>query len=75
MPTCHRTLYAFPKLDVALRPELIKSKGSPCLGSACAMWVHKENADGTPSGSGVCADNLRATPWVDAAMPRNEDDR
>lgn len=56
------------------------SSASPCIGSACALWVPEVHpadfrrhrflrpegdATGTPTGRGVCADNLRAAPFDD----------
>lgn len=66
-PTCHRTL---------------THAASPCIGSACALWVPEVRPDNpkhypflrcdgatdiTPTGRGVCADNLRAAPFDDPA--------
>ncbi len=53
----------------------------PCIGSDCHKWVHEvqdrptspprlrepNDRDVVNTGLGVCADNLRAVPWVDVA--------
>lgn len=52
-----------------------------CRGSACALWVTEtrnpnhggwslreiNETGATPTGRGVCADNLRGEPWADPA--------
>lgn len=59
------------------------ASGSRCIGSRCAMWVPTMAASGNedpcprsaygladghlPTGTGTCADNIRAVPWADPA--------
>ena len=61
-PLCHRTL-AF---DTA-----IKTVGSPCIGSRCALWATYERDQhgvaNTVTGKGWCSENMNREPWPDPA--------
>ena len=63
-------------------PPMFGVAGPTCVGSKCARWVpltidplipsrppelRLPDEDGTPTGLGVCSDNLRAVPWTDPA--------
>jgi hypothetical protein len=65
-PICHRTIGPFVAL-YGLQHEGkhfdYDPQSMPCLGSACALWVPYAG------GVGRCADNLRGSPWPDAAAP------
>ena len=71
-----------PSRRICVTYEVSDSSRSFCMGSDCNKWVPEvkdrltsaprlrepNDRDVVSTGLGVCADNLRAEPWVDVAV-------
>lgn len=80
-PTAPAEPDADPPPPVCIRMFVLGDDCERCVGSDCNLWVPETrnpnhggpslreiNETGTtPTGRGVCTDNLRAVPWADPA--------